>query len=351
MQLNFGTTVTLNQAANLIASVPQNRFLLQGEPGIGKTALLDTLKEKLPEYEVAYVDVPNLDLGDICMPVVKHDTKTTTYYPNERFKIHTGKPCLILLDEFTKGSEPVKNMLHPMLNEGRLGDVMLHPDTIVFLTGNLGSDGVGDMLRAHSRNRISVVNVSKPNAEAWINWGIDHGIAEEMLAFVHQYPHTMASYLDAAQADNPYIYQPKKNQQAFFSPRSAAKASNIVRARKNLDTDSVIAALAGTCGEAFARDFQAYLEFSDQLPTKESVINNPTTTPIPASPAAQSIIVFGAISWVEKATLPPFLKYLKRFPVEWQAVFAANIAKSNKQSIAFTCKEFSGWVTEHQHLF
>ena len=81
------------------------------------------------------------------------------------------------------------------------------------------------------------------------------------------------------------------------------------------------------------------------------MINNPTTTPIPTSPAAQSIIVFGAISWVEKATLPPFLKYLKRFPVEWQAVFAANIAKSNKQSIAFTCKEFSGWVTEHQHLF
>jgi len=330
MQLNFGTTVCLHQGAT----------------GIGKTALLETLKEKLPDYEVAYVDVPNLDLGDICMPVVKHDTKTTTYYPNERFKIHTGKPCLILLDEFTKGSEPVKNMLHPMLNEGRLGDVMLHPDTIVFLTGNLGSDGVGDMLRAHSRNRISVVNVSKPNAEAWINWGIDHGIAEEMLAFVHQYPHTMASDLDPAQNDNPYIYQPKKNQTAFFSPRSAAKASNIVRARKNLDTDSVIAALSGTCGESFARDFQAYLEFSDQLPSKEAVLKNPTSAPIPTSPAAQSIIVFGAISWIEKATMPVFLKYLQRFPVEWQAVFAVNVAKSSKQS-----KEFSCWVTSHQHLF
>jgi hypothetical protein len=349
--LNLNTQVTLKQAANLIAQVPQNRFLLQGEPGIGKTALLDTLKSLLPEHEVAYVDVPNLDLGDICMPVIKHETKTTTYYPNERFKIHTGKPTIILLDEFTKGSEPVKNMLHPMLNEGRLGDVMLHPDTIVFLTGNLGSDGVGDLLRAHSRNRISTIHVRKPNAEEWINWGIDNGIAEELLAFSHQYPHCFASYLDPAQADNPYIYQPKKNQMAFFSPRSAAKASNIVKARKNLDAESVIAALTGTCGEAFARDFQAYLEFSDQLPTKEAVLKSPTTTPIPTSPAAQSIIVFGAISWIEKATLPSFLKYLQRFPVEWQAVFAVNVAKSNKQSLAFTCKEFSSWVTSHQHLF
>ena len=349
--LNFGTTVTLKQAATLIAQVPENRFLLQGEPGIGKTALLDTLKTMLPNHETAYVDVPNLDLGDICMPVVKHETKTTTYYPNERFKIHLDKPCIILLDEFTKGSEPVKNMLHPMLNEGRLGDVMLHPETIVFLTGNLGSDGVGDLLRAHSRNRITTLTIRKPSAEEWINWGIDHGVAEELLAFAHQYPHCFASYLDPAQNDNPYIYQPKKNQTAFFSPRSAAKASNIVKARKALDTDSVIAALSGTCGESFARDFQAYLEFSDQLPSKEAVLKNPTSAPIPTSPAAQSIIVFGAISWIEKATMPVFLKYLQRFPVEWQAVFAVNVAKSSKQSIAFTCKEFSGWVTAHQLLF
>jgi predicted ATPase len=41
--LNFGTTVTLKQAATLIAQVPENRFLLQGEPGIGKTALCEQL--------------------------------------------------------------------------------------------------------------------------------------------------------------------------------------------------------------------------------------------------------------------------------------------------------------------
>ena len=123
-----------------------------------------------------------------------------------------------------------------------------------------------------------------------------------------------------------------------------------MKRRKELDAESVIAALAGTCGESFARDFQAYLDFSDQLPTKEAVMKNPTTTPVPTSPAAQSIIVFGAISWVEKDTLPVFMKYLERMPVEWQAVFAVNIAKSSKQSMAFTCREFSEWCAKNNDV-
>ena len=39
----------------------------------------------------------------------------TEYYPNSRFGMHTDKPVLMMLDEFTKAAEPVKNMLHPLL--------------------------------------------------------------------------------------------------------------------------------------------------------------------------------------------------------------------------------------------
>ena len=111
-EINFGKTVTLKQACNIILSTPQNRYLLEGEPGIGKSSLLKSLSASLPNHEVAYIDVPNMDLGDIAMPVINHENKTTAYYPNSRFKVHTGKPVITMLDEFTKGAEPVKNMLH-----------------------------------------------------------------------------------------------------------------------------------------------------------------------------------------------------------------------------------------------
>jgi hypothetical protein len=287
------------------------------------------------------------------MPVIDHDTKTTRYYPNARFKLHENKPIVIMLDEYTKGADPVKNMLHPMFEKAnpRLGDIALHKQNIVFLTGNLTTDGVGDSLKAHSLNRLVSVTISKPDAEQWIEWAINKGIEPEVIAWVNRFPHVLASSTDGGQNDNPYIYNPKKPQTAFVSPRSLETASNIVRTRKENDTDSVIAALTGAIGESGARDMQAYIEFSDQLPTWEATIASPKTTKVPTSPGACAIVVFGAIARMDKASITPFMEYLERFDAEWQAVFAINIAKTpSKQSIAFSCKAFADWVAKNQDL-
>jgi len=96
---------------------------------------------------------------------------------------------------------------------------------------------------------------------------------------------------------------------------------------------------------------QAYIEFSDQLPTWESTIQQPKTTTVPTSPGACAIVVFGAIARVDKATIAPFMAYLERFEPEWQACFAINIARTpSKQAIAFSCKAFSDWVAKNQDL-
>ena len=260
--LSFGNQLTLKQAASIILATPENRYFLRGEPGIGKSSILKTLSASLPEHEVAYIDVPNMDLGDIAMPVIDHENKITKYYPNSRFKIHTGKPVIVMLDEYSKGFDPVKNMLHPMLEVAnpRLGDAPIRDGSIVFLTGNLESDGVGDNLKAHSRNRIIPLTVRKPDADEWLEWAVNNDIEPVIMAWVRQYPHALASYTDEAQGDNPYIYNPKKVQMAFVSPRSLERASNIVRVRNQIDNDTLIAAMSGAVGEAASRDIQAYVE-------------------------------------------------------------------------------------------
>jgi hypothetical protein len=352
-EINFGKSITLKQAAGLIKSNPETRFLLQGEPGIGKSSLLEDIANGLG-YDYAYIDVPNMDLGDIAMPVIDHDTRTTRYYPNARFKVQNGKPLVIMLDEFTKGADPVKNMLHPMLEKAnpRLGDIPLDKDkTIVFLTGNLTTDGVGDSLKAHSRNRLVPVTIAKPSADEWLEWAMPKGIAPEVCAWVHQFPQVLASYTDGSQNENPYIYNPRKTQNAFVSPRSLETASNIVKTRGVNDPETVISALTGAIGEAGARDMQAYIEFADQLPTWEATTKDPKNTKIPTSPGACAIVVFGAIARIDKTTITPFMEYLQRFSPEWQAVFAINIAKTpSKQAIAFSCKAFADWVAKNQDL-
>lgn len=351
-EVTFGKTVTLKQAVSLICTNPKTRFMLRGEPGIGKSSLLEEIARRMG-YLASYIDVPNMDLGDIAMPVIDHETKTTRYYPNARFRVHEGKPLAIMLDEFTKGADPVKNMLHPMLEKAnpRLGDLSLSDETIVFLTGNLSTDGVGDNLKAHSLNRLVELVVAKPTSEEWIEWGMNHNIEAEVLAWVDRFPHCMASYRDAGQGDNPYIYNPKSPLKAFVSPRSLETASNIVRSRKQNDTDSVIAALTGAIGESGARDMQAYIEFSDQLPTWDATVKDPKNTRVPTSPGACAIVVFGAISRISKDTITPFMEYVERFEPEWQAAFAINIAKTpTKQAVAFSSKKFAEWVARNQDL-
>lgn len=351
--IKFGKKVSLAEAAKLILHTPNVRYLLRGEPGIGKSSLLKYLGEQLPDYNLAYIDVPNMDLGDIAMPVIDHETKTTRYYPNARFRLHEGKPCAIMLDEFSKGAEPVKNMLHPMLETAnpRLGDLPIPEGTIVFLTGNLTTDGVGDSLKGHTINRVVQLEVSKPSAEEWLLWAADNGINPMVMAFVDRFPHVMASYTDEGQQDNPYIYNPKNMQQAVFSPRSAERLSNIVDKRSEFDSDTLIAAMSGAVGEPAAREMEAFIQYQDELPAWDFLIKNPKTAPIPSTAGAVAVMVYGAMERMDKNNIHPWMDYLERLEPEWQAAFCINLAKNKrKQDVAFSSKRFADWVQANEDL-
>lgn len=350
--INFGSTVTLKQAAQLILSNPKVRFLVRGEPGIGKSTMLSFIASQLPSHNASYMDVPNMDLGDIAMPVIDHENKVTRYYPNARFRLHEDKPVIVMLDEFTKGAEPIKNMLHPLLEvtNPRLGDISIDEESIIFMTGNLLTDGVGDNLKAHTRNRIVEITVRKPNSDEWLEWGVNNNIDASVLAWVRQFPHALSSYTEGDN-DNPYIYNPKKVQTAYVSPRSLAIASNIVSTRDKNDPDAMISSLKGAIGEAAARDMEAFVAYQDQLPTWDSIVAAPTSAAVPTSAGACAVLVFGAIAKIDRQSMTPFMKYLERFDAEWQAAFAINVAKNpTKQAVAFSSPAFADWVQQNEDL-
>ena len=352
--INFGSTVSLKQAATLIMTNPKVRFLVRGEPGIGKSTMLSMIAQKLASTHLAaYMDVPNMDLGDIAMPVVDHEYKVTRYYPNARFRLHEGKPVIVMLDEFTKGAEPIKNMLHPLLEvtNPRLGDVSIDDESIIFMTGNLLTDGVGDNMKAHTRNRIVEIVVAKPDDTQWLEWAVNSEIDPVIMAWVRQFPHALASYTDDSQGDNPYIYNPRKQQTAYVSPRSLAIASNIVRSREANGAEATIAALKGAIGEAAARDMQAFIDYQDQLPSWDSIIAGPKSAQVPTSAGASAVLVFGAIQKVDKQSLTPFMQYMERFDSEWQACFAINLcANATKQPMAFSNQSFADWLEQNEDL-
>jgi hypothetical protein len=336
--------VNLNQAANLIRNVgTTNTLLLRGQPGIGKSSILETLKRELPDYQVCYIDVANLDLGDLGMPVIDRESMTTSYAPNVRFGVGKGqtRPVVLMLDELGKASRPVLNMLLPVILEHRIGDVQLPTGSIVFGTTNLDTDGVGDNIPAHAFNRMTVVNVANPTADEWLAWASDSGVSPEVMAFAKQYPQVFDSYVDLTKGDkNPYIFNPMTgNIRAFCSPRSLAKASNLISQRDVLGS-ALLPALAGTVGEAAARDMEALVNLADQLPLFENIVKDPTKTKVPTSVGALFILAFMLAGRVSAENIDPVIEYADRMgneSFEAHALFITALA-SNKGKVGMACR-------------
>lgn len=351
--VKFGKTVSLKQAAALILASPENRYMLVGEPGIGKSSLNGFLGQAKPNHHLVYVDGASLDLGDTVMPWIDKELNVTRYAPNSRFMLHTGEPVIIMIDEWSKMLPPVQNMLHPLLepHNPRMGDIKINKDSYIFLTGNLSTDGVGDNIKAHTKNRIIKLHVRKPTADEWLEWAVNNNINPIVMAWVHQFPHCMASYLDEGQENNTMIFQPRLVQDAFVSPRSLERVSNVIWKRDQLDTESLIAAMTGAIGEGAARDMQAFIDYQDQLPSWDSIIKSPMSALVPDSAGACSVMVFGAIHKLDKQNISAFMEYMGRLEPEWQAAFAINVARNpQKQGVAFSSKAFADWVQANEDL-
>jgi hypothetical protein len=353
MEIRLNSEVSLQEAEDTILEIGKtNAIHLVGEPGIGKTAMFHRLVERTG-YRGVYIDTPNVELGELGIPMPDHATQTTTLYPNKHWGFHHEEPMVIFIDEITKpSSQAVVNMLHPLLNERRMANFKLHEDTIVVSAGNNSSDGVGDAMKSHTISRITIMPVRKPNWEEYVEYGSRKGYAPEMLAFVKAYPHVLASYKDPTQVANMHIFQPKMPQKSYFCPRSGERASNVIKKRGSITKNALVTALIGTIGEPTARDLLAYVDVADTLPSWEEVITSPSTASVPQSPAALCIMAYGALQRVERANVNKWFEYMKRTPKELQSVFCLTARKHPKaKEIVLTSPAFVTWMRENQYLF
>ncbi len=292
-----------------------------------------------------------VDVGDLQLPAVNHEDKTSEFYPNASLGLHEDVPQIIMFDEFGKAGSWTKNAVLPMLIERRIGNRKFHPDTIVFATTNLGEEGVGDMFLPHERNRMTFVQMEKPSAEEWINWGVDNGIAPEVLAWVHQNPHVLDSFEGVEDPNvNPYIFHPKSPRTSFVTHRSLEQASHIIKAIPK--SGYLAKALMGTVGAPAGVDLATYVELGDQLPSRESIINTPKAAAIPESPAARVMLCVQAASWVGLETVDSWIEYMERFDQqELKAFWAGLVAATNKVGELSSSQAFTSWLVKYNYMF
>ena len=349
--------INLPQCVDLIATVGSKRTVLaQGHMGSGKSSMLHMLGDKLPKHRKIYFDATTKDLGDIMIPSMQSIERDgcVRMIPHEELGLHIDGPIILMLDEYGKANPAVKNAMLRLMLERKVGSYSLHPDSVVFATTNLGSEGVGDILPPHARNRMTVVQIKKTNNMDLIEYGINNNWDHSLLGWVKDNPHLMASFEDIKDpSENPYIFDPRAQRAAFVTGRSLEAASDILKVREGFDDITLTAALMGTIGDRGAMDLMAFVSLSDQLPTLQSIKDNPKSAKVPDSAAAICMVVYRTLSALDKDWLNSWMDYLPRLDTEAQAMFANGVRapKYSKQTMVMTNKKFTEWAMKNNHLY
>ena len=349
--------LSLDQCVTAIKAVGSQRtILMQGDIGNGKSSTLNTLSDDLPNHTPCYFDCTTKDLGDLNLPnmAVMNEQGYVTFVPNEELGAHLGKPIILMIDELGKANPAVKNALLRVMQERTVGSIKLHPDSIVYATTNKGSEGVGDMLPPHARNRVSVVQVRKTDNMAWIEWGINNGIDHSLLGWCKDNPQLFASFEEVKDPDeNPYIFHPKQQRTAFVTPRSLHSASDILHQRHAFDDQTLTALLMGTIGDRGAMDLMAFVKLADQLPSLQSIKDDPKNAKVPDSAAGICMVVYRTLASIEADWLNAWMDYGPRLDVEAQGMFANGVRapKYSKQSMVMKNKKFTAWAMQNNYMF
>jgi hypothetical protein len=224
----------------------------------------------------------------------------------------------------------------------------------VFATTNLTTEGLGDNIPAHIRNRLVSMTINKPSAEEWLVWAARNDIHPAVAGWVREYPHALASYLEGdSQKENPYIFWPGRMQTAFVSPRSLEAASDIVKQEDHLPPDVLIAALSGAVGESAARDMQAYVAVGKDLPKWTDIIADPEKAPVPKTAIGAVVLCMGAVQRLDSKTADPWMRYLLRLPRETQFLFTAQVrqVKEKFAVMATSSRTFTQWALDNNWAY
>lgn len=353
-------TASLAEAALAIrATAGEITCLIQGDMGWGKSSILKMLAADLPDYMPIYFDCTVKDLGDLAIPMIKRTEDGIDYVhmaPNEELGAHlVGKKLIIMIDELGKANPSVQNGLLRLMQERQAGSYKLHPETIVFATTNKGSEGVGDILKPHARNRITILPMRKSTNMEWIEWGINNGIDYALLGWCKDNPQAFQSFEDVADPkDNPLIFHPKAaGRTSFITGRSLEKLSSILKKRKLLGDDLTMAMAVGTVGGPAAADIMANVRIGDQLPSLQSIKDDPANASIPHSAAATCMVIYRALAAIDHDWSDAWMTYMVRLDKEAQGMFAngARNPKYAKKQVVMTSKKFTVWASQNGYLF
>lgn len=347
-QNKLALALSIIQTAELIAKIGHKEsIIVQGHMGIGKSALLALICE-MTGLEGIMFDAPAKDTGDLFIPMPDVEAGCVRNLPNEDLGFHIDKPLVICIDEIGKCKNALKLPINGLLHSGELCGKKKHPRTIIFGTTNHGAEGLNDLLLPHTRNRTMPVYMRSPTADEQIEYGINQGYDPMGLGWLRDNPHALHTFdMYENPHENEMINDPRApEREGCLTPRSFERVCmSILPNRDAFDDQTLQMALIAAIGDVAGASLYTFLKLGAQLPTQQSIIDDPMTAKVPDNASARVLVVYRTLTSIDKTWVNQWLTYMERLPKDLQSMFVngARVDTYAKRDIVFKNKKFTDW--------
>lgn len=217
--------------------------MVWGPPGTGKSSLVE---EFALDLEMDCVSLLGSQLAPedlIGVPEIR-DGRSHFCPPSQ---IARDEAYVLFLDELNACSHDVQKAFYSLIQERRLGEYKLHPDSIVIAAGNRSQDSaIVKPMSSALLNRLMHVHL-RVSTKDWMNWAKKNGISHLVLQYLQSRPEHLHS-------------NPPKIEIPFSTPRSWHMLSDALNAYEEAElTPEIIQVLSTGClTPAHAARFNAF---------------------------------------------------------------------------------------------
>ena len=269
---------------------------IQGEVGLGKTALAHDICRELYDGNLVYAPVPTMMREDWTgMPDLSGNFATFKQFdwlPNVE---RDGDKGILLMDELPQADEGTVNGASRLLDELELHGYKLPENWAIIVTGNRQKDRAGcRALPSQVKDRMVTIDVDA-DVDGWCDWAGKAGISHTVIGFIRHVP-------DALQEFDP---------KAEVSPtcRSWSKVSALI---PNLESRDYSPAFAGIVGEGRGAEFAGFLRIFDELIPISKIFNDPENCEVPQKPDVRFAVMANIAKRVDESTIDSALIYGER---------------------------------------
>jgi len=309
-------TITMQDAYPLCMDILKAKKVpfLMSSPGIGKSALAHHIAKEnnlfLIDVRLASYDPTEMN-GYPYIWDDEHKKKRAGHVPMITFPIETDaipegySGWLILLDEFNSAPLTVQAAAYKFVLDRMVGVHKLHNRCAIIAAGNLSTDkAIVNRTGTAMQSRLIHLTI-RADFPSWIIWanhnGIDHRV-KSFLTFKKELLHK---------------FDPNHNDVTFPCPRTWEFTSDIIKPWKQV-TLPKLPVLTGTVGDGAGREFYAFSQIFDKIPTFEEIVAKPDTVKFGDDPSMQYALVGLVSSRITPSNADAVIDFISRLTIDFQ---------------------------------